>query len=77
MQDLLTKLDGAEVVGGNVIHGILADRAFVGKVNESGVFEITEIGHERLAALESPAPAVVEEKPKTVRAKKETSDAAE
>lgn len=50
-EDLL-KLDGAEVVGGNIIHGVLGDRVFVGKINDEGVFYITKEGEERLAALE-------------------------
>lgn len=68
-EDLL-KLDGAEVVGGNVIHGILADRAFVGKINDEGVFYITEEGEKRLAAMEEAA------KPKA-KAKKAADEAAE
>ena len=48
-EDLLT-LPGAEVVGGNVIQGELADRAFVGKINDEGVFYITPEGEARLAA---------------------------
>lgn len=52
-EDLLKKLEGSEVVGGNVIHGTLADRVFVGKINEEGVFYITPEGEERLAAAEA------------------------
>ena len=50
-EDLL-KLEGAEVVGGNIIHGILAERVFVGKINDEGVFYITPEGEARLAAAE-------------------------
>jgi hypothetical protein len=53
-EDLL-KLDGAEVVGGNIIHGTLADRVFVGKINDEGVFYITPEGEERLKAAEEAA----------------------
>lgn len=55
-EDLL-KLEGAEVVGGNVIHGVMADRVFVGKVNDEGVFYITDEGQARLAALEEASKA--------------------
>ena len=50
-QDLVTKLN-AEVVGGNYIAGGLGNRVFVGKINEEGVFYITEEGEAMLAALE-------------------------
>jgi hypothetical protein len=50
-QDLM-KLDGAEVVGGNIIHGTLSNRVFVGKISEEGVFFITPEGEARLKALE-------------------------
>jgi len=43
----------AEVVGGNLIVGERADRVFVGKTSEDGVFTITEEGEAMLAALES------------------------
>lgn len=68
-EDLL-KLEGAEVVGGNVVHGLLADRVFVGKISEEGVFSITPEGEERLAALEEAS------KPKA-KAKKAEEPAAE
>ena len=42
----------AEVVAGNLIVGERADRVFVGKTNEDGIFIITEEGEARLAALE-------------------------
>ncbi len=71
----LLKLDGAEVVGGNIVHGGLGNRVFVGKISEEGVFFITPEGEERLRALEK-APAktaeAVEEtpvKPKATRKK--------
>jgi hypothetical protein len=64
-EDLL-KLDGAEVVGGNIIHGTLGNRVFVGKISEEGVFFITPEGEERLRALESS----VEEAPKPTKATK-------
>ena len=69
-EDLL-KLEGAEVVGGNVIHGIMADRVFVGKVNDEGVFYITDEGEARLKAAEEAA------KPKAPKAKKSADEAAE
>lgn len=47
----------AEVVGGNLICGILANRVFVGKVDENGVFEITPEGKEMLEALNKEKPA--------------------
>lgn len=67
-EDLL-KLEGAEVVGGNVIHGVLGDRVFVGKINDEGVFYITPEGEERLRAAEEAA------KPKA-KAKKVVDEAA-
>lgn len=45
----------AEVVGGNLIVGERANRVFVGKTSEDGVFTITEEGEAMLAALESKA----------------------
>ena len=53
-EDLLA-LEGAEEVGGNVIHGLLADRVFIGKINDEGVFYITPEGEERLKAAEEAA----------------------
>lgn len=43
----------AEVVGGNLIVGERANRVFVGKTSEEGVFTITEEGEAMLAALET------------------------
>ena len=51
----------AESVGGNLIVGERADRVFVGKTSEDGVFTITEDGEKLLAALE--AKKVVKEEP--------------
>jgi len=51
-EEVAEKLN-AEVVGGNLIVGERADRKFVGKTSEEGVFTITEEGEEMLAALEA------------------------
>jgi hypothetical protein len=73
-EDLL-KLDGAEVVGGNIIHGVLGNRVFVGKISEEGVFFITPEGEERLRALEeAPAETAV---PAPAKAKATRKKAAE
>lgn len=50
-EEVAEKLN-AEVVGGNLIVGERADRKFVGKTSEEGVFTITEDGEALLAALE-------------------------
>jgi hypothetical protein len=78
-QDLM-KLEGAEVVGGNIIHGTLGNRVFVGKISEEGVFFITPEGEARLKALEEgpgvdvePAPAKI----KSTKAKAKASMVAE
>lgn len=44
----------AEIVGGNLITGILDKRVFVGKVDENGVFDVTPEGKEMLDALNKP-----------------------
>ena len=51
-EEVASKLN-AEVVGGNLIVGERADRVFVGKTSEDGVFTITEEGEAMLAALEA------------------------
>jgi hypothetical protein len=43
----------AEIVAGNLIVGERADRVFVGKTSEDGIFTITEEGEAMLAALET------------------------
>lgn len=53
-EEVAEKLN-AEYVGGNLIVGERADRVFVGKTSEEGVFTITEEGEALLAALESKA----------------------
>ena len=50
-EEVAEKLN-AESVGGNLIVGERADRKFVGKTSEEGVFTITEDGEALLAALE-------------------------
>ena len=47
----------AEIVGGNLITGILDKRVFVGKVDENGVFDVTPEGKELLDALNKPKAA--------------------
>ncbi len=75
-QDLM-KLDGAEVVGGNIIHGALGNRVFVGKISEEGVFFITPEGEARLKALEeSPAEAVEAAPAKTKATRKKAVEVA-
>jgi hypothetical protein len=64
----LMKLDGAEVVGGNIIHGALGNRAFVGKISEEGVFFITPEGEARLRALEEGPTEVAEPAPAKTKA---------
>jgi hypothetical protein len=59
-EEVAEKLN-AEVVGGNLIVGERADRVFVGKTSEEGVFTITEEGEALLAALEA-APKPVSKK---------------
>lgn len=54
-EEVAEKLN-AEVVGGNLIVGERADRVFVGKTSEDGVFTITEDGEKLLTALESKKP---------------------
>lgn len=44
----------AEIVGGNLITGILDKRVFVGKVDENGMFEVTPEGKEMLDNLNKP-----------------------
>lgn len=51
-EEVAKKLN-AESVGGNLIVGERADRVFVGKTSEEGVFTITEEGEALLAALEA------------------------
>lgn len=53
-EEVAKKLN-AESVGGNLIVGERADRVFVGKTSEEGVFTITEEGEAMLAALEGKA----------------------
>jgi hypothetical protein len=66
-QDLMN-LDGAEIVGGNIIHGTLSNRVFVGKISEEGVFFITPEGEARLKALEEGPVEVNEPAPAKVKA---------
>jgi hypothetical protein len=66
-QDLM-KLDGAEIVGGNIIQGTLSNRVFVGKISEEGVFFITPEGEARLKALEEGPVEVSEPAPAKVKA---------
>lgn len=67
-EEVAKKLN-AESVGGNLIVGERADRVFVGKTSEEGVFTITEEGEAMLAALE--------EKAKPASKKAEKAEAAE
>ena len=53
-EEVAQKLN-AEYVGGNLIVGERADRVFVGKTSEEGIFTITEEGEALLAALEAKA----------------------
>jgi hypothetical protein len=59
----------AEIVAGNLIVGERADRVFVGKTSEDGVFTITEAGEAMLAALETSKKAKVAEAETEVEAK--------
>jgi hypothetical protein len=51
-EEVAQKLN-AESVAGNLIVGERADRVFVGKTSEEGIFSITEEGEAMLAALET------------------------
>lgn len=68
-EEVAKKLE-AEVVGGNLIVGERANRVFVGKTSEDGVFTITEEGEALLAALEAGKKASVADVVKEVEAKK-------
>jgi hypothetical protein len=59
----------AEIVAGNLIVGERADRVFVGKTSEDGIFIITEEGEAMLAALETGKKAKVAEVVAEVEAK--------
>jgi hypothetical protein len=59
----------AESVAGNLIVGERADRVFVGKTSEEGIFTITEEGEAMLAALETGKKAKVAEVVAEVEAK--------
>jgi hypothetical protein len=72
----LMKLDGAEVVGGNIIHGTLSNRVFVGKISEEGVFFITPEGEARLRALEEGPAKIKATRKKTVEVAAEDDIAA-
>jgi hypothetical protein len=67
-EEVAEKLN-AEMVGGNLIVGERADRVFVGKTNEDGVFTITEEGEAKLAALEVTPKAVKKAKTEDLSAK--------
>ncbi len=47
----------AEIVGGNLICGMLDKRVFVGKVDQDGVFEVTPEGKAMIEALDKPKAA--------------------
>ena len=64
------KLD-AEIVAGNLICGVSANRVFVGKTNEDGMFEITPEGKAMLEALNKEKPA------KKGKAKADTEEVSE
>lgn len=68
-EEVAKKLD-AEIVGGNLIVGERANRVFVGKTSEEGVFTITEEGEALLAALEAGKKVSVSEVVKEVEEKK-------
>lgn len=68
-EEVAKKLD-AEVVGGNLIVGERANRVFVGKTSEDGVFTITEEGEALLAALEKGKKASIADVVKEVEEKK-------
>ena len=67
------ELSGADLVAGNLIVGIMADRKKVGTLGDDGVFNLNDEGKALAEELEA-APA--EKAPKATRAKKtESADA--
>lgn len=62
---------GAEVVGGNLVVGVMADRKVVGTYDET--FELNAAGQALLAELEGRAPKAADEEaaPKKAKAKAE------
>ena len=58
----LLEVPGAELVGGNVVAGIMADRKTLGRTNEDGVLTVTKEGQEAVEALEKPKKAAKEVK---------------
>jgi hypothetical protein len=64
--DDFMKASGAEFVAGNIIHGIMADRKFLGTYD--GVFQLNEAGQAMLEQLEAAPKA---ETPKRGRPKAE------
>lgn len=58
---------GAELVGGNIVAGMMADRKKVGDLND-GVFNLNDDGHEMAAEIEAAAAGA--KSPKAAKAAK-------
>lgn len=59
----LLEVEGAELVGGNVVAGIMADRKVLARTDENGVLTVTDDGQAAVEALKKPKAAAKEEKP--------------
>lgn len=57
----LLEVEGAELVGGNVVAGIMGDRKMLARTNEDGVLVVTDAGQAAVEALEKPKKAAAKE----------------
>ncbi len=61
----LLEVPGAELVGGNVVAGVMGDRKTLARTNEEGVLTVTDDGQAAIEAMEKPKKAAKEVKDET------------